>query len=215
MRTMAESLIARALRPSRRSKNTLPLQTITRLTLSGLMSPSHSPLTALNLLSANSASGDTDSLWRSRLFGVKITSGLTASRSLSSHRFLVAQQALRGEDNERLAVRPDHLPAQEKKHLHRGRRNAHLDVIVGAELKVSLRAPRRMLGPLPLVAVRQEHHQAAAAAPFDLARGDELVDHHLRAVRKIAELRLPDNQLVGLGGRIAVLEAEHGLFGEH
>jgi len=39
MRTMAVSLIERALRPSRRSKNTLPLQTITRLTLSGLMSP--------------------------------------------------------------------------------------------------------------------------------------------------------------------------------
>src|SRR6266581_4127843 len=131
------------------------------------------------------------------------------------NRFLVAKQALGAEDDERLAVGPDHLAAQEKKHLHRGRGNAHLDVVVGTELQVSLRAPGRMLGPLPFVAVRQHHHQAADAAPLDLPRSDELVDHHLSAVGEVAELRLPHHQLVGLRGRIAVLEAEHGLLGEH
>src|SRR6266853_2841285 len=131
------------------------------------------------------------------------------------NRFLVAKQALRAEDDERLAVGPEHLAAQEKKHLHRGRRNADLDVVVGTELQVSLRAPRRMLGPLSFVAVRQHHHQAADAAPLDLPRSDELVDHHLSAVGEVAELRLPHHQLVGLRGRIAVLEAEHGLLGEH
>ncbi len=69
-----------SLRAALRSKNTLPLQTTTRFTFSGLMLSSHSPLTALNLLSANSASGDTDSLCRSRLFGVKMTSGLRYGR---------------------------------------------------------------------------------------------------------------------------------------
>ena len=60
------------------------------------MLSSHSPFTALNLLSANSGSGDTDSLWRSRLLGVKMTSGLRYG--------------------------PDHLPAQQEEHLHRRRR---------------------------------------------------------------------------------------------
>ena len=41
---------------------------------------------------------------------------------------------------------------------------------------------------------------------------NELVDHDLRAVGEVAELRLPQRQRVRLGGRIAVLEAEHGLF---
>src|SRR6266446_5072427 len=120
------------------------------------------------------------------------------------HRFLVAQQALRSEYHERLAIGPYHLPAQQKEHLHRRRRDAYLDVVIGAKLKVPLRARRRVLGPLPLVAVRQHHHQPADAAPLDLARGDELVDHHLRAVGEVAELRLPYHQLVRLRGRIAV-----------
>ena len=80
MRTMAVSLTPFSLRAAIRSKNTLPLHRITRFTLSGLMPSSHSPLTALNLLSANSGSGDTDSLCRSRLLGVKITSGLRYGR---------------------------------------------------------------------------------------------------------------------------------------
>jgi len=112
---MAVSLIERALRPSRRSKNTLPLQTITRLTFSGLMSPSHSPLTGFEL-----ALGE---------FGER------------RHRFLVAQQALGREDDERLAVRPDHLAgAGEKKTSAPGSRNAHLDVVVGAQLQINLGA---------------------------------------------------------------------------
>ena len=38
---------------------------------------------------------------------------------------------------------------------------------------------------------------------------------HLRAVGEIAELRLPQRQRIGLGERIAVFEAEHGLFRQH
>ena len=40
----------------------------------------HSQITVWNLLPANSSSGDTDSLCRSRLFGVKMTSGLRKGR---------------------------------------------------------------------------------------------------------------------------------------
>ena len=38
---------------------------------------------------------------------------------------------------------------------------------------------------------------------------------HLRAVGEVAELRLPQRQRIRLGQRIAVFEAEHGLFREH
>ena len=50
------------------------------------------------------------------------------------------------------------------------------------------------------------------AAPLGLAGADELVDDHLGAVGEVAELAFPDHQAVGVGGRVAVLEAEHGLF---
>ena len=71
-----------------------------------------------------------------------------------------------------------------------------------------------MFGPLPFVAVRQEHDEAAGPAPFRLAGGDELVDDDLRAVGEIAELGLPHDEHVGLVEGIAVIEAEHGGLGE-
>src|SRR5687768_6311008 len=72
-----------------------------------------------------------------------------------------------------------------------------------------------MFRPLPFVAVRQEADEARHAQPFALARRDELVEDDLRAIGEIAELRLPQSERVRLGKRIAVFEAEHGLFGQH
>ena len=72
-----------------------------------------------------------------------------------------------------------------------------------------------MLRPLPLVAVRQEADERRHAQPFALARRDELVEHDLRAVGEVAELRLPEHERVRLGERVAVLEAEHRLLREH
>ena len=43
---------------------------------------------------------------------------------------------------------------------------------------------------------------------------DKLVDHYLRPVGEVAELRLPDHQASRRGGRVAVLEGEHRLLGE-
>ena len=50
---------------------------------------------------------------------------------------------------------------------------------------------------------------------FAFAGGDELVEHDLRAIGEIAELRFPERQRVGFGQRIAVFEAQHGIFREH
>ena len=66
-----------------------------------------------------------------------------------------------------------------------------------------------MLRPLAFVAVRQQHGEAAVASPFGFAGGDELVNQHLRAVGKVAELRFPDGQPQRLGGGVAVFKAEY------
>src|SRR5215470_13278552 len=120
------------------------------------------------------------------------------------HRLALAQQRLRGHHDQGLAERPHHLPPQQVEDLRGCRRHAHLDVVLGAELEVPLEPRRRVLRPLPLVAMRQQQREAAHPCPLRLARGDELVDHHLRAVREVAELRLPDGQLVRLGARVSV-----------
>jgi hypothetical protein len=52
-------------------------------------------------------------------------------------------------------------------------------------------------------------------APLHFAGADELVDHHLGAVGEVAELGFPDGQGVRFGGRVAVFEGQHGLFGQH
>ena len=72
-----------------------------------------------------------------------------------------------------------------------------------------------MLRSLPFVSVRQEQRKSAHASPLHFARTDELVDDDLRAVGEITELRFPDDQLIRLRCRVAVLEAEHGVFRQH
>ena len=69
-----------------------------------------------------------------------------------------------------------------------------------------------MFRPLAFIAVRQQQHQARHAQPFHFARGDELVDHHLRAIGEIAELRFPQHQRLGLGEGVAIFEAQHRFF---
>ncbi len=69
-----------------------------------------------------------------------------------------------------------------------------------------------MLGPLPFVAVRQQQHDAAAPLPLRLRGRDELVDDHLRTVREVAELRLPQDELVRVGQAEAELEAQDGIL---
>ena len=62
--------------------------------------------------------------------------------------------------------------------------------------------------------MRQQHYQAAGLSPFRFAAGDELVNHHLRAVGEIAELRLPQHQRQRVGQAVAELKPEHREFAE-
>ena len=49
---------------------------------------------------------------------------------------------------------------------------------------------------------------------LDSAAGNELVDHDLRAVGEIAELRFPDHQRQRVGHAVAEFEAQHGVLAE-
>jgi hypothetical protein len=135
------------------------------------------------------------------------------------NRARMAQQALGREDDQRLAraaavAAAVHLAAQQVEVLRRRGAVAHLHVVLGAEREVALDARAGVFRPLPFVAVRQQHHQAARLAPLLFAAGDELVDHDLRAVGEIAELRFPDHQRQRIGHAVAELEAQHGVLAE-
>ncbi len=70
-----------------------------------------------------------------------------------------------------------------------------------------------MLGALAFVTMRQQHDETVGAQPFGLSRSNELVDHDLRAVGKIAELRFPHDECLGVGHRIAIFETQYAVFG--
>ena len=128
---------------------------------------------------------------------------------------LVAQQALRRHQDQRLAELALHLTAQDVEVVRRRRAIGDLHVVFGAHLQPALETRGGMLRPLALVAVRQQADEARHAQPFAFARRDELVEHHLRAVGEVAELRFPQRQRVGLGQGVAVFETEHRFFRQH
>ena len=125
-----------------------------------------------------------------------------------------AQHRLRREDDERAARTGVGLTAQQVEVRGRRRRARERHVVLGGELQVALDARRRVVGPLALVAVRQQQHEAGALAPLLLGARDELVDDDLRAVGEVAELRLPDHERVGPLDRVAVLEGHRRVLAE-
>ena len=71
-----------------------------------------------------------------------------------------------------------------------------------------------MLWTLTFIAVRQHQGDAVDAAPLDFARGDELVNHDLRTIGKIAELCFPDHHGTWIVGCVAIFKGQHGFFGQ-
>src|SRR5207237_9261934 len=92
--------------------------------------------------------------------------------------------------------------------LRRRRAIGDADVLLRRQLQEALEAGARMLGAVALVAVRKQQRQPRRLAPLRQAGGDELVDDDLRAVDEVSELRLPQDERLGGGGRVAVLEAD-------
>ena len=125
-----------------------------------------------------------------------------------------AKQALWREDHERPRLGDPRLTAEQVEVLGRGGGVGEPDVALGGEGDEALDPGARALGAGALVAVGQEKGQAGGLSPLGLPRGDEAVDDHLPGVFEVAELRLPQHEALGRGGRVAVLEAEARGLGE-
>mmetsp|Transcript_51111 Transcript_51111/g.128237 ORF Transcript_51111/g.128237 Transcript_51111/m.128237 type:complete len:455 (+) Transcript_51111:354-1718(+) len=139
----------------------------------------------------------------------------------------VAQQRLRADDDGRLAVLATELATQRMKvaggcarphHVHVGvvghLAHGRLVVRIVAQLQEALDAAGGVLRPGTVHAVRQEERERRLAAPLLVAGGQELIDHHLRGVHKIAELRLPQAEALRRFEAHAVLVAEHRQLAE-
>src|SRR5205085_7110706 len=106
------------------------------------------------------------------------------------------------------------LPPQQVEELAGRRAVRDPDVLLRRKLEEALEAPARVLGPVALVAVRQEERQPRRLPPLREARDEELVDDDLRAVHEVAELGLPEDERLGRRDRVPVLEADGGELGE-
>ena len=128
----------------------------------------------------------------------------------------MAQQALRRqhEQRQRIEIEQRRLPAQQVEILRGGRAVDEAQIGVGRGLEDALGARVRVLGPLAFVAVREQEHQRRRQPPLRAAGGDELVEHHLRAVDEVAVLRFPDHQAPRLLHVVAELEADGRVLGE-
>ena len=71
-----------------------------------------------------------------------------------------------------------------------------------------------MFWTLAFKSVGQQHHQTGHPQPLGFGRGNELIDDDLGTVGEIAELRFPQRQRLGLGGRIAVFKAQNPQLGQ-
>src|SRR5690606_40639619 len=95
-------------------------------------------------------------------------------------------------DDQWLTELTDHLATQQMEDLRPVRRLYGLNVVVGTKLQEAFNACRGMFGTLSFVAMREHQSQATMTAPLCFARGDELINNHLRAVGEVTKLRFPD-----------------------
>ena len=143
-----------------------------------------------------------------------VESGALAQFVKPRDRALVPQQRLRRHHDQGLADFAMQLTPQRVEEIGGRGGIDHLHIVFGAHLQEAFETRRGMLRPLPFIPMRQHADEAGHAQPFALAGGDELVEQHLRAVGKVAELRFPDRERIRLRQRVAIFEAEHGFFRE-
>jgi hypothetical protein len=126
----------------------------------------------------------------------------------------VAQEPLGRHHDQRSRVHVERLAAKQMEVLGCGRGVRHADVLVRSALQEALEPGARVLRPVALVAVWEHQREPRRLPPLRAARDDELVDDYLRAVDEVPELRLPEDQCVGGGNGVAVLEPECCVLGE-
>ena len=126
------------------------------------------------------------------------------------------QQALGRQDEERqrIALQKVGLATKQVEVL-RGRRAVHEpQVDVGGRLENALGSRARVLRALTLVPVRKQEDERGLQAPLGAAGGDELVEHHLRAVDEVSVLRFPDHEAIGFLDVVAELEPDRRVLGQ-
>ena len=126
----------------------------------------------------------------------------------------MAQHALRGEDDQRLAPVAQGLAAQQMKILRGVGRLRDLDIVFRGELEEALDAGAGVFRSLAFVAVRKKQDEAGEQVPLGFAGGDELIDDGLRDIDEVAELGFPEDEGFGIVAAVAVFEAEHAGLGE-
>ncbi len=72
-----------------------------------------------------------------------------------------------------------------------------------------------MLGPLPLIAMRQQQGQALRASPTWFRPTKINSSSTTWARLRSRQTAPPNHQVIGFGGRITVLKREHGFFGQY
>src|SRR5262249_40600286 len=125
---------------------------------------------------------------------------------------LRAKQTFRCRDDERLDELALHLASQHVKILGGSGEITNLNMVLGPCLQKALQPRARMLGALPLVAVRQQEHDSAGPLPFRFCRDDELIDDRLRAIGEITELRFPEAEHFWVVERVTVIKPKHRGF---
>ena len=62
--------------------------------------------------------------------------------------------------------------------------------------------------------MRQEHNETRLPDPLGLSAWDELINDALSRVREVSELRLPQNEGIGVRHGVAQLESQDAVFTE-
>src|ERR1700693_1291786 len=106
-------------------------------------------------------------------------------------RVRMAQHALGSEDHKRLPPVAQGLTAQQMEILRGVRRLTDLEIVASRELQKAFDAGTGVLRSLTFIAVRQKQDQSGKQSPFVIAGADELIDHRLRNVYEVAQLRFP------------------------
>src|SRR5205823_6980969 len=86
------------------------------------------------------------------------------------------------------------------------------DVALRGKLQEPFKPRARMFRAAALIGVGKKKGEPRRLTPFGKSRDDELVDDDLRAIREIAELRLPADQCIRCIGTVAVLEPERRIL---
>ena len=123
-----------------------------------------------------------------------------------------SQHALGRHDHQGLAEITFELSAQNMKELCGCRWIDSFKIIARCHLQKALESCGGMLWSLAFITVRQKQNESSGTVPFHFSAGHKLIEDHLSAVGKIAELRLPDHECIGISLGISQLKSHNCIF---